>query len=150
MSPFEVLYGRKCRTPSSWRGREDKLMLGPKMLKEMEEMVKKVQINLKESQDKQKSFVNRKRNFRECQVGDHVYVRIQTKISTLQWSGCTKLAPRFCGPFQILARVGSVAYQLALPSHIWVHNVFHVSVLKICIYDPKHIVNWNDIQVRKR
>eukprot|EP00253_Pinus_taeda_P026320 PITA_26320 len=43
MSPFEVLYGRKCHTPSSWGGPEDKLMLGPEMLKEMEEMVKQVE-----------------------------------------------------------------------------------------------------------
>eukprot|EP00253_Pinus_taeda_P015655 PITA_15655 len=42
LSPFEVLYGRKCRTPSSWGGPEDKLSLGPEMLKEMEDMVKRV------------------------------------------------------------------------------------------------------------
>eukprot|EP00253_Pinus_taeda_P011808 PITA_11808 len=43
LSPFEVLYGRKCRTPSSWGGPEDRLRLGPDMLKEMEDMVKKVE-----------------------------------------------------------------------------------------------------------
>eukprot|EP00253_Pinus_taeda_P034317 PITA_34317 len=80
-------------------------------------------------------------------VGEHVYVRIRPRKSTLQWSGCAKLAPRFCGPFQVLARIGPVAYQLALPSHIRVHNVFHVSVLKKYIYDPKHIISWQDIQV---
>eukprot|EP00253_Pinus_taeda_P028544 PITA_28544 len=147
MSPFEVLYGRKCHTPSSWGGPEDKLMLGPEMLKEMEQMVKKVRANLKVAQDRQKSYADRKRNFKEFQVGEHVYVRIRAKKSTLQLSGCAKLAPRFCGPFQILARIGPVAYQLALPNHIRVHNVFHVSVLKKYIYDPKHIISWQDIQV---
>eukprot|EP00253_Pinus_taeda_P023292 PITA_23292 len=148
MSPFEVLYRWKCRTPSSWGGPEDKLVLGPEMLKEMEEMVKKVRANLKVAQDRQKSYADRKRNFKEFQVGEHVYVRIRAKKSTLQWSGCTKLAPRFCGPFQILARIGPVAYQLALPSHIRVHNVFHVSILKKYIYDPKQIISWQDIQVK--
>eukprot|EP00253_Pinus_taeda_P027707 PITA_27707 len=148
MSPFEVIYGRKCHTPSSWGGPEDKLMLGPEMLKEMEQMDKKVRANLKVAQDRQKSYADRKRNFKEFQVGEHVYVRIRAKKSTLQWSGCAKLAPRFCGPFQILARIGPVAYQLALPSHIRVHNVFHVSVLKKYIYDPKHIISWQDIQVK--
>eukprot|EP00253_Pinus_taeda_P003664 PITA_03664 len=147
MSPFEVLYGRKCRTPSSWGGLEDRLMLGPEMLKEMEEMVKRVQANLKIAQDRQKSFADWKRNFKEYQVGEHVYVRIRAKKSTLQWSGCAKLAPRFCGPFQILARIGLVAYQLALPSHIGVHNVFHMSVLKKYVYDRKQIISWQDIQV---
>eukprot|EP00253_Pinus_taeda_P020750 PITA_20750 len=140
MSPFEVLYGRKCRTPSSWSGPEDKLVLGPEMLAEMEQMVKKVWANLKVAQDRQKSYADRKRNMKELQVGEHVYVRIRPRKSTLQWSGCAKLAPRFCGPFQILARIEPVAYQLALPSHIRVHNVFHVSVLKKYIYDPKHII----------
>eukprot|EP00253_Pinus_taeda_P029654 PITA_29654 len=52
MSPFEVLYGRKCRTPSSWGGPEDRLSLGPEMLKEMEDMVKRVRANLKVAQDR--------------------------------------------------------------------------------------------------
>jgi len=63
MSPFEVLYGRKCRTPLSWIGLEDKLLLGPDMLEEMEEMVKKVRINLKAAQDGQKNFADQKRSF---------------------------------------------------------------------------------------
>lgn len=80
-------------------------MLGHELLKEMEEMVKKVRSNLKVAQDRQKNFSDKKRNFKEYQVGDHVYVRILEKKSTLQWSGCIKLAPRCCEPFQILARV---------------------------------------------
>eukprot|EP00253_Pinus_taeda_P028202 PITA_28202 len=68
MSPFEVLYGRKCRTPSNWSGPEDKLKLGPEMLQEMEDMVKKVQANLKAAQDRQKNFADRKRRFKEYQV----------------------------------------------------------------------------------
>eukprot|EP00253_Pinus_taeda_P019091 PITA_19091 len=147
MSPFEVLYGKKCRTPSRWSGPEERLMLGPNMLKEMEEMVKKVQSNLKAAQDRKKNFANWERRFKEYQVGDHVYVRIRARRSALQWSGYAKMAPRFCGPFQVLARIGPVAYQLALPSHLRVHNVFHVSVLKKYVYDPKHVILWQDIQV---
>eukprot|EP00253_Pinus_taeda_P025256 PITA_25256 len=65
MSPFEVLYGRKCRTPSSWGGPEDKLVLGPEMLKEMEEMVKRVRANLKVAQYRQKHYADQKKNFKE-------------------------------------------------------------------------------------
>ena len=84
MSPFEVLYGRKGRTPSSWGGPEDKFLLGPEMLEEMEVMVKKVRANLKMAQDRQKNFVDRKRTFKEYQVGEHVYIRIRARKSTLQ------------------------------------------------------------------
>eukprot|EP00253_Pinus_taeda_P016148 PITA_16148 len=147
MSPFEVLYGWKCRTPSIWGGTEDRHLLGLEMLEEMEVMVKRVRANLKIAQDRQKNFADWKRTFKEYQVGEHVYVRIRARKSTLQWNACAKLSPRFCGPFQILARVGPVAYQLALPSHIRVHNIFHVSVLKKYVYDPRHIISWQDIQV---
>eukprot|EP00253_Pinus_taeda_P003500 PITA_03500 len=147
MIPFKVLYGRKCRTPSSWGGPEDRLMVGPKMLKEMEELVKRARSNLKAAQDRQKNFANKKRRFKEYQVGDHVFVRIRARKSSLQWNGCAKLAPQYCGPFQILAKVGPIAYHLALPSHMRIHNVFHVSVLRNDVYDPKHVINWQAIQV---
>ena len=52
------MYGQKCRTPSSWGGPEDRLRIGPEMLKEMEEMVKRVRTNLKAAQDRHKSFVD--------------------------------------------------------------------------------------------
>eukprot|EP00253_Pinus_taeda_P012360 PITA_12360 len=64
MSPFEVLYGRKCRTPSSWGGPEDRVMLGPEMLKEMQELVKRIHANLKAAQDRQKNFADQKRRFK--------------------------------------------------------------------------------------
>ena len=80
-------------------------------------------------------------------MGDHVYVRIRPKKSMLIWTTCAKLAPRFCGPFQILERVGSVTYRITLLENIWVKNVFHVSVLKRYIHDPKHVIHWKNIQV---
>ena len=47
LSPFEILYGRKCMTPISWDNRADRLIVGPVMLQEMDNMVRKVQQNLK-------------------------------------------------------------------------------------------------------
>jgi len=78
-------------------------MLGPDMLEEIKEMVKKVQVNLKVSQDRQKNFPNQMRSFWEFHVGYHVYIRVRAKKSSLQWTESAKLAARFYGPFQILA-----------------------------------------------
>jgi ribosomal protein L21E len=146
-SPFEVLYGRKCNTPISWSSPVDRIMLGPELLKEMELTVKQVQQNLKEAQDRQKSYADLKRTFREFEVGDHVYVKVKPRKSSLRLGSSVKLSPRYCGPFEILARIGPVAYQLALPANIRVHNVFHVSLLKKYVHDATHVIDWTDIQV---
>ena len=59
-----------------------------------------------------------------------------------------KLLPRFVGPIEILERVGTVAYQLALPpSMSGVHEVFHVSMLRKYTLDPAHVVDWGQIEV---
>ena len=59
-----------------------------------------------------------------------------------------KLSPRFIGPFEILERVGTVAYRLALsPSMLGIHEVFHVSMLQRYTLDPAHVVDWGEIEV---
>jgi hypothetical protein len=122
-------------------------MVGPEMLQEMENMVRKVQKNLKEAQDRQKSYADQKRRHLEFQVGEHVYLKVKARKSSLKLGNCAKLAPRFCGPFEILARIGPVAYQLALPANLRIHNVFHVSLLKKYIHDPTHRIDWDLVQV---
>jgi hypothetical protein len=134
-------------TPISWDNPADRLMVGPEMLQEMENMVRKVQQNLKEAQDRQKSYADQKRRHLEFQVGDHVYLKVKAQKSSLKLGNCAKLAPRFCGPFEILARIGPVAYQLALPANLRIHNVFHVSLLKKYVHDPTHMIDWNLVQV---
>ena len=106
------------------------MVLGPELLKEMEEIVKQVQGNLKVAQDRQNSQANLKRTPKEFQVGEHVFIKLRPKKSSQRLGSCTKLAPRYCGPFEILSRIGQVAYQLTLPPNLRVHNVFHISILK--------------------
>jgi hypothetical protein len=102
---------------------------------------------LKAAQNRQKSYVDQKRTPREFQTGDHVYLRIKSIRSSLKMGACAKLAPRYCGPFEVLDRVGPVAYRLALPLTVKAHNVFHVSLLKKYVHDANHIIEWSVIQV---
>ena len=106
-------------------------------------MVTKLQVNLKEAQDFQKSYTDQKRKDKDYQIGNHVYLKVKAKWSSLSLGRCSKLAPRFCEPFEILAKRGLVAYGLALPVHIRLHNVFHASLLKKYVYDTKHVVDWS-------
>lgn len=57
-----------------------------------------------------------------------------------------KLVARYYGPFEILERIGHVAYMLALPSSMCIHNVFHVSLLKKYVMDVNHVIDWNVIK----
>jgi hypothetical protein len=77
MIPFEVLYGRRCRTLVSWDNPVDRIILGPDMLKEMETIVQKEKHNLKSAQDRKKSYADLKRTHREFNVGDHVYIKVK-------------------------------------------------------------------------
>ena len=63
---------------------------------------------------------------------------------------CRKLAPSFCGPFEILAKKGPVAYELALPTHVKVHNVFCASLLNKNVYDTKHVIDWSLLQLEPK
>ena len=74
-------------------------------------------------------------------------MKVKPKKRSLKLGSCTKLVAIFYGPFEILDRIGLVAYMLALPSSMNVHNVFHVSLLKKYVHDPNHIIYWHLIQV---
>ena len=63
-------------------------------------------------------------------MGDHVFLKVNANKSSLKLGNFSKLAARYCGSFEILERIGPVAYMIALPASMSVHNVFHVSLLK--------------------
>jgi hypothetical protein len=74
-------------------------------------------------------------------VGDHVFLKVKAKRSSLKLGNCSKLAARYCGSFEILERIGPVAYMIALSASMCVHNVFHVSLLKKYIPDANHVID---------
>jgi hypothetical protein len=82
-------------------------------------------------------------------VGDHVFLKVKANRSSLKLGSCTKLAARFCGPFEILERIGPIAYMIALLASMYIHNVFHVSLLNKYIPDANHVIDWAVIQVEQ-
>ena len=84
----------------------------------------------------------------EFEVGDHVFLKAMPKRGVISFSKRGKLSPRFIGPLEILERIDTVAYRLALPpSMLGVHEVFHVSMLRKYTPDPAHVVDWRQIEV---
>ena len=90
----------------------------------------KIKQNLKFSQDRKKIYVDKGRTHEEFKVGDDVFLKAKTNISSLKMRNCSKLATHYCVPFEILERIGPVAYMFTLPTSMFIHNVFHVSLLK--------------------
>ena len=113
----------------------------------MEKEVVKIKQNLKAAKDRQKIYADKHRVNIEFSVGDHVYLRVREKKSSLKLGSCAKLSPRYCGSSEVLERIGPVPYRLAFPTSTRAHNVFHVSLLKKYVHDPNHVVNWDLIQV---
>jgi hypothetical protein len=75
-------------------------------------------------------------------VGEHVFLKVKVKRSSLRLGSFPKLAARYCGPFEILEKIGPLAYMLALSTSMRVHNVFHVSLLRKYVPNSNHIVDW--------
>ena len=91
-----------------------------------------------------------KRVHTEFKIGDHVYLRVRPRKISLKLASCAKMEPRYHGPFEVLNRIGPVAYRIALLANMRAHNVFHVSFLKKYVHDPNNINDWNAIQVEPK
>lgn len=115
----------------------------------MENIIKRVHRNLKTTQDRQKHYADKRRSERSFKVGEPVFLRVKPKRSSLHLGKWKKLAPRYCGPFSILEQMGVVAYKLALPPHVKVHNVFHVSLLNKYVPVPSHVLDFDAIQMKE-
>ena len=131
----------------TWDNLVKRIELGPELFKEMEQEVVKIRKNSKAPQDRQKSYADKHRVNREFSVGDHVYLRVRVKKSSLKLGSCAKMSPRYCGPFEVLERIGLVAYRLVFLTSTRAHNAFHVSLLKKYVHDPNHVINWDVLQV---
>jgi len=78
-----------------------------------------------------------------------VFLRVNPVTSVGRALKCRKLTPRFVGPFEIVEKIGDVAYRIALPPSLSnLHDVFHVSQLQKYVYDESHVILVDELEVR--
>ena len=118
MSPFEALYGRPCRSPVCWAEVGDASLLGSDLVRETTVKVELFRKRLVTAQSHQKSYVNHRRRPLASEASDHVFLKISPRRGLMRCGKSGKLSPRFIGPFEILERIGEVAYRLALPPQL--------------------------------
>ncbi|GJU44500.1 putative reverse transcriptase domain-containing protein [Tanacetum coccineum] len=127
-APFEALYGRKCRSPIMWA--------------EVGEG------QLKAAHDRHKSYTDKRRKPLEFSVDDYVLLKVSPWKGVIRFGKKGKLAPWFVVPFEIVEKVGHVAYRLDLPEELnGIHDTFHMSNLKKCLADPTLKVPLDEIRV---
>ncbi|KAJ9541969.1 hypothetical protein OSB04_028475 [Centaurea solstitialis] len=148
MPPFEMLYGRRCRTPICWGEVGQRVLGSTEVVQRTTEDIQRIRERLRTAQSRQKSYADRRRSDLEFQVGDRVLLNVSLWKGVIRFRKRGKLGPRYIGPFTILARVGKVAYRLELPAVLGqIHSTFHVLQLRKCLADETTHIPLDDIQV---
>ena len=149
MSPYEALYGKQCRTPLCWNETGERKLLGLEIVQTTVDKVNVIRARLKAAQDRQKSYADKRRKDLEFEVEDRVFLKLSPWKGVVRFRKRGKLSPHYIGPFEIVERIGPVAYRLDLPVELSrVHNVFHISMLRKYISDPSHVLETPEIELR--
>ncbi|GKA92735.1 putative reverse transcriptase domain-containing protein, partial [Tanacetum coccineum] len=123
-------------------------LIGPELEQETTEKISQIKDRLKAACDRQKSYADKRRKPLEFSVGDYILLKVSPWKGVVHFGKKGKLAPRFVRPFEIIKKVGPVAYRLDLPEELnGVHDTFHVSNLKKCLADPTLQVPLDEIRV---
>nr|GEW01268.1 putative reverse transcriptase domain-containing protein [Tanacetum cinerariifolium] len=142
------LKDRKYRFLILWAEVGEGQLIGPELLQETTEKISRIKDKLKVARDHQKSYVDKRRKPLEFSVCDYVLLKVSLWKGVVCFEKKGKLVPRFFGPFEIIEKVGPLAYRLDLPEELnGVHDTFYVSNLKKCLADPTLQVPLDEIQV---
>ena len=114
MAPYEVLYGRPCRSPIYWTEVGEKRFTGLDLVRDTYEKVYLIRRRLFTAQSRPKSYTDRLRQPLEFEVGDQVFLKVMPKRGVVKFSKRGKLSPRYIRPFKILERVGTITYRVGI------------------------------------
>jgi len=136
MTPYEIVYGFPPPIHIPYFPRDSTVASVDEYLSTKEEVINRVRGYLQIAQNKMIINANKKRSDRSFEVKDYVYLKLQPyRQQFISHKSSKKLAANYYGLYQVISKVGTVAYKLDLPTAYMVHPVFHVSQLK------KHVGN---------
>ena len=119
----------------------EKRLVGPELVQVTSKKVKVICDNLKTVRDRRISYEDNHRRDLQFEIGDWVFLKISPWKGVLRFGCKGKLSPRFIGPYEIVSKVGPVAYRLKLPPELSeIHDTFHVSMLRKYIPNPSHVL----------
>lgn len=128
---FKVVYGRDPPTLVTYKPGVARVAAVDRQLLERDEFLVEIREHLLQAQDSMKTQYDLTHRAIEFAVGTWVWLRLHHRAAvSLGRSAMGKLSPCFFGPYQIVQRIGTVAYCLQLPPRARLHGVFHVSLLK--------------------
>ena len=125
--------------------------MGPEIVQQAHHVVSTARDHLKADQSRMKSYADKRRRPLEFDVNDFVMLKVSPMKGVKRFGAKGKLAPKFIGSFEVLERIGSMAYKLALPEQLQnVHDVFHISMVKKFIRDKEQdlVVDFSGLQVK--
>ncbi|XP_048491898.1 uncharacterized protein LOC125493114 [Beta vulgaris subsp. vulgaris] len=103
---------------------------------------------MKAAQDRQRSYADLRRKPISFTVGDKVLLKVSPMKEVARFGQKGKLSPKYVGPYEILERIGEVAYRLAMPPELSrVQDVFHVSQLRRYRSDPSHVIPIESVSI---
>ena len=133
MPPYEMLYGRRCRTPGCWLEPGEKQFARPEVVQITADKVKVAKEALRVARDRQKMYADKKRKPKSFEEGDFVLLKVSPWKGIIWFGKRGKLSPRYIGPYKVIKRVNEQAYQIELPPELdGIHNTFHVCYLRRC------------------
>lgn len=106
---------------------------------------------MKAARDRQKSYADNRRRPLEFRAGDKVFLKVSPWKGLIRFGKRGKLNPRYIGPFEVVSKIGVVAYKLKLlTSMSGIHDTFHVSNLKKCLKKEATVVPIEEIQIDEK